>query len=139
LRPQEKEVLLDSFLIKRSFQRYWDDPGFFFRKLAMNAYMFWFSGASLGKSIVITIVQLPILVLFILWCVGLIRRKAFRTVHGVNVVFVWLYFGLHLPLFAIARYSSILIPIMTMYAASRCLAFLKDDGGSVGPLELFES
>ncbi|MBA7710236.1 hypothetical protein ES703_119174 [subsurface metagenome] len=56
--------------------------------------------------------QIPLLFLFILAIIKVIKQKNILKVHGAKILFVWLYFILHLPLIALARYGAVLIPTM---------------------------
>lgn len=117
----QKEVSDDSFYLKQSKSRYLEQPLFLIKKIALNILFFWTYGGSKSKTIVITLLQLPILVLFARNAVKLLSNDGFRTIYAVHISLVMLYYMFHLPMNAIARYSVVLIPTMTMYA----MAFLK--------------
>lgn len=108
----EKELILDSKLLKKSIDRYKADPFFIFKKITYNALMFWTLGQTRQKSAVISLMQIPLLILFIIATVKTIRQKNILTVQGGIIFFVWLYFILHLPLLVFARYGVVLIPAM---------------------------
>lgn len=74
--------------------------------------MFWTLGETNQKSAVISLMQIPLLFLFILATIRVIRQRSTQTVQGGNILFVWMYFILHLPLVAAARYGVVLIPTM---------------------------
>ena len=78
--------------------------------------MFWTLGHTLQKSAVISLMQIPLLILFILASIKTIKQKKILTISGGNILFVWLYLILHLPLLALARYGVVLIPaILTSF------------------------
>jgi 4-amino-4-deoxy-L-arabinose transferase-like glycosyltransferase len=108
----EKEILLDSKLLKQSVDRYKRTPIFIFKKIIFNALMFWTLGQTNQRSTIISLMQIPLLILFILATIRIIKQKNTLTVQGGNILFVWLYFILHLPFVAFARYGVVLIPTM---------------------------
>jgi len=126
LTQAQKDALGDAFLMKRSLLRYIESPVFFLKKLPMNALMFWFSGSTVTKTLWIALFQLPILIFFIICCVKIVNLRMLKTVHGILITMVWAYFLLHLPFFAVARYSSVLVPVMTMYAVGCFLMTVKE-------------
>lgn len=108
----ERELILDSKSLEKSIDRYRKMPTFIFKKMIFNGLMFWTLGETTQKSAVITLMQMPLLFLFILTTIKVIKQKNILTVQGGNILFVWLYFILHLPFFAIARFGVVLIPTM---------------------------
>jgi 4-amino-4-deoxy-L-arabinose transferase-like glycosyltransferase len=127
----QKDAIGDALLLRESLAGYRDSPLLFIKKLGMNAVMFWFAASSPTKTLWITLFQLPVLAGFIIYTLDLfLKKRAVRTEHGVIVLVMWGYFGLHLPFFAVARYSSVLIPVMGMYAAGWSLTLLNKTSGS---------
>lgn len=126
----QKDAHGDALLVRQSLVKYRNSPLFFLKKLGMNAVMFWFAASSPMKTLWVSLFQLPILAFFIIYSFDLLlKKRAVRTGHGAVVLMIWTYFLLHLPFFAVARYSSVLIPVMSMYAAERSLALFKQTGG----------
>jgi 4-amino-4-deoxy-L-arabinose transferase-like glycosyltransferase len=108
----KRELVLDSILIKKSIEHYRNNPAFIFKKILCNSVFFWTLGESTLKSAVIASMQIPLLFLFILATIKVIKQKNILTVLGGNILFVWLYFFLHLPIIGAGRYSVVLIPAM---------------------------
>lgn len=108
----KRELILDSKLLEQSIDRYRKNPAFIFKKIIYNALMLWTLGETNQKSAIIALMQIPLLFLFILATIKVIKQKNILTVQGGNILFVWLYFILHLPLVALARYGVVLIPTM---------------------------
>lgn len=108
----ERDVLSDSIFLSRSVARYVDNPRFFFKKLVLNSWMYWTLGETEQKSAVISLLQIPLLMLFILSGVKILKHKGIRTIQGVHISLVLLYFMFHLPIVAMARLSVVLVPTM---------------------------
>jgi hypothetical protein len=109
------EVEADSLLRHQSLARYRRDPGFVLRKVLLNAWLFWTLGETPAKTAFISLLQLPLLIAFVAGAVKLMRRERRFTIHLAHVAWIVLYFGLHLPIFAFARLSVVLIPTMLAY------------------------
>jgi presenilin-like A22 family membrane protease len=62
--------------------------------------------------------QIPLLLLFILAVIKLFKNNIFITIYSLPIFLVLIYYMLHLPIVAIARYSIILIPTIIIYASS---------------------
>jgi hypothetical protein len=114
----EKEFLTDSMLIDESFGKYIQNPLFLLKKLALNSFLFWTLGENKKKTIVISLMQIPLLLLFILAVIKLFKNNIFITIYSLPIFLVLIYYMLHLPIVAIARYSIILIPTIIIYASS---------------------
>ena len=110
LEAWEQELRLDEAYRKESIERYQKNPLFIFKKIICNALMFWTLSETNLKSAVIALMQIPLLLLFTLATIKTIKQKNLRTIQGGTIVFVWLYFLLHLPIAATGRYAIILIP-----------------------------
>lgn len=109
------EVETDSLLLRDSLARYRRDPGFVLRKVLLNAWLFWTLGETPVKTAFISLLQLPLLIAFVAGAVKLVRRERRFTIHLAHVAWIGLYFALHLPIFAFARLSVVLIPAMLVY------------------------
>src|SRR5206468_489114 len=70
------------------------------------------------KSIVLAAIQIPLLVLFIIATVGLLRQGDFRSLKGVMVLLIVLHMGVYLVILSMARYSVALVPLMVPFAAA---------------------
>jgi len=112
LKRWETEVLSESILRKDCIARYVEDPWFFVRKLALNSWRFWIIGGTTPKTALISIVQIPLLVFFMLSTIRTLKQKRLRTIQGTMLSLVWLYFLFHLPVLAKARLSLPLVPTM---------------------------
>ena len=122
----QKDAHGDALLLRQSLIKSRHSPLFFLKKLGMNAVMFWFAASSPMKTLWVSLFQLPILAFFVIYSFDLLlKKRAIGTGHGAVVLMIWSYFLLHLPFFAVARYSSVLIPVMSMYAAERFLTFFR--------------
>jgi 4-amino-4-deoxy-L-arabinose transferase-like glycosyltransferase len=127
----EREILSDSIFLRQSIARYVENPGFFVRKLILNAWMFWTLGETKQKTVVISLFQIPLLALFIFSSSRMLKQKGIRTVQGIHISLILLYYLFHLPIFAFARLSVVLIPAMLTYALGILDPVLK--GPSVAP------
>lgn len=115
LKKHEKELRLDSVLLKVSMQRYRSHPWFFVKKVLVNAWLFWTLGESPRKSAVIATLLLSLLALTTISTVSILRRKQMKAIMGVHILLMLVYYIMHLPVQAIARYSVVLVPAMIMY------------------------
>lgn len=109
------EITQESALIERSITRYLTDPLFFLKKNIMNMWLFWTLGETPLKTLVIALIQIPLLVLFILSITRVAKLRKLKSIEGVHIFMVVSYFVLHLPIFAFARLSVVLIPTMAVY------------------------
>lgn len=115
LKKHEKELLLDSVLLRVSMQRYRSHPWFLVKKVFVNAWLFWTLGESPRKSAVIATLLLSLVALTTVSTVLILRRKQMKTIMGVHIALMFVYYIMHLPVEAIARYSVVLVPAMIMY------------------------
>jgi hypothetical protein len=107
---------LDQRIMQLSLQRYLNDPVFLARKLILNAVMFWTISGSTTATIVTTLLQVPLLILSVRGIGKAMRmngRQQFALVPPVVMAF---YVFSHLPLYALARFSLVLVPTMLCYA-----------------------
>lgn len=112
----QREYSRDLIYAKISMDRTRRDPVFFLKKVALNGAMFWFLGESKSKTLVLTALQIPLLLLFCISAYRTIRLKGARTMQGMLIALVVLYYLFHLPMFAYARYSVVLVPTMLAFA-----------------------
>jgi 4-amino-4-deoxy-L-arabinose transferase-like glycosyltransferase len=111
-----REVLQDEWLFKMSMERYWREPGFLLAKVAANAAMFWSLGSTPFVSIFTIVLQLPLLYFFIRSAVRLIKRDGPFCAACIPLWLVAMYFVIHLPVYALARFSVVFIPTMLAFA-----------------------
>lgn len=121
------EIEKDQKGFEASWHHYRQDPFFFFKKLVLNAWMFWTLGAVPFKSAFFMAVLLPLLLLFLYRTVQILRKGGWTTIQGIHVTLVLLYFSFHLPIFAFARLSAVLVPVMIVYAFPMNLSFGKTE------------
>ncbi len=114
----DQEVLLDSIYLHKSLDRYLQNPGFFVRKIMYNTVLYWTLGETRLKSGVISLMQIPLVLLFVLSAVRIVIRYGIRSIQAVPVIMVSCYFAFHLPIFAFARLSVVLVPTMLVIGMS---------------------
>lgn len=112
-----RDVAIEELLLSDGLQRLLSDPLFLMKKILINVLMFWTIGFDVSKTILISVFQLPLLILFCTAGWRLVRAKMLLSVPGLCMAVVWIYFLLHLPIFALPRYSMVMVPLMI---ASSC-------------------
>ncbi|MCP4634342.1 MAG: hypothetical protein GY855_15555 [candidate division Zixibacteria bacterium] len=122
LKRWEKEVISDDLFRDYSYNSYKNNPLLLVRKGLVNAVMFWTTGTTEVNSFIISLLQIPLLLLVIYSVLKLRKRKHFQSIHFIHLLIVFHYFIFHLPVFAFSRLSVVLIPTMMIYA----VAILKD-------------
>lgn len=125
----DREILQDSIATKISMDRYKKNPAFIFKKMAMQALYFWTLGGSRTKSLIISLMQIPLLVAFLVSLVVLTRRRQMRRIMSVHVALMALYFALHLPFHTQNRYSVVVIPMMIVFVVAALLRPTPSDAG----------
>jgi len=87
------------------------------RKIAVGAIMFWYIGEDWRKTIVIMLLQLPLIILTLL---GLHHRGlvGWRGHLWPVVVLIFFYWAFHVPFAPPARLSVPILPLMTVIAVS---------------------
>lgn len=118
----ERELLLNEALLSRSLQRYRRDPLFLLKKMAINSWTFWTLGETELKSAVISLMQLPLLLAFVVACRRMWKLGRARSIQGVFALLVILYYLGHLPIIALARYSATVTPAMIICASGMLAA-----------------
>jgi len=111
-----REVLQDEWLLSRSIERYQREPGFLIAKVAANALMFWTLGSTPLVSLLTMALQLPLLFFFVRAAARQMKNKGLLCTDCIPVWLIILYFGIHLPVYALARFSVVFIPTMVAYA-----------------------
>ena len=90
------------------------DPPLLFKHLAVNVVRFWFQGASGPITLLIVLIQGPLLAAAVAGAVLGFRRGQRLVPLLVPVAVTW---GLHVPLIAHARYAVPLVPILAILAS----------------------
>jgi 4-amino-4-deoxy-L-arabinose transferase-like glycosyltransferase len=111
----QKELKLDEVLLQMSKERYRKDPAFMLKKIGVNAIAFWTLGAGKDKTIAIGAMLLSLLALVLISATLIWRRRQIRTVMGAHLAIMLIYYAMHLPIEAIARYSVVLLPVIIIY------------------------
>ena len=111
-----REVLQDEWLLSRSLDRYVRDPGFLAAKLAANAVMFWTLGSTPFVSILTMAMQLPLLFFSVRSAARRMKRDGMLSPHCIPIWLMVVYFVIHLPVYALARFSVVFVPTMIAYA-----------------------
>jgi len=114
----QEEWLTDRELTRRSLSKYVHDPLFLLKKITLNSFLFWTLGEDKKKTAVISLFQIPLLALFIIAVIGSFKTRGFRNIYSLPILLVLLYYLVHLPIFAVAKFSVVLIPTMILYAGS---------------------
>jgi hypothetical protein len=105
----------DHKLVQRSLKRYMNNPLFLLQKIAFNSMMFWSLSSTPRASIITIIMQFPLLILFGFAVVSIMRKQGIISAASVPIWLIIAYFLLHLPIYALARFSVVLIPTMISY------------------------
>jgi 4-amino-4-deoxy-L-arabinose transferase-like glycosyltransferase len=118
--PAGVTVAYDREMRARSLERYREEPGFLLKKMALQSVTFWGLWSSSYATLFAGGMQVALLLLF-LWAGHRVRRDGgWRDRRLIPFWGVWLYVLPHLPLFAIGRYSVVVIPTMiALLAASK--------------------
>jgi 4-amino-4-deoxy-L-arabinose transferase-like glycosyltransferase len=116
----QNSIRVEDNLLKQSLERYKREPGFFLRKVTLNAIMFWTISGSNAATIATSLFQIPLLFLFV-FCVK--NRADARADGNLYLIPVWMilfFFLSHLPIYALARFSLVLVPTMIAYCSGFC-------------------
>jgi hypothetical protein len=84
------------------------------KKLGYDAVLFWTLGETPGKSLLISLVQLPLIGLFIASLLH--RRYRQPDIIFISATLIVCFYLAHLPTIALARYSVVLVPSMLIVA-----------------------
>jgi 4-amino-4-deoxy-L-arabinose transferase-like glycosyltransferase len=106
---------LDAARRRIAIEKLEGSPAFFLKKIAYDSFLFWTLGDTAGKSLVFSLLQLPLLGLF---CTFLVVRRSILGggTIGICAILVGLFYFAHLPTIALARYSVVLVPAMLIMA-----------------------
>jgi hypothetical protein len=111
------EAERDMSLLRRSISTYSDDPTFFIKKLLLNSLWFWTLSSTPTLSLIVGLAQGALLVLSV---ISIRRILHYEGRGSVLLLPVWLgiaYVGVHIPVYALARFSLLLIPTMIAFVA----------------------
>ncbi len=111
-----REALQDEWLLSRSIAQYAKDPSFLLFKIAVNAVMFWTLGSTPPVSIFTMALQLPLLFFFIRSVARYMKPHGLWCPECIPVWLIATYFAIHLPVYALARFSVVFIPTMIAFA-----------------------
>jgi hypothetical protein len=125
----QDELLYSRALVVEVLKTYRAEPLMMLRHLAVNVPRFWFQGATDKLTILIVVLQMPLLLAA---AAGAIRSKNLRPqllLLLVPVVVIW---GLHVPLIAHARYSVPLVPLLAVFAGLLVASWQSPDAARSG-------
>ena len=111
-----KELASDSLLLAQSIEYYKHDPVFLLKKVAYNALLYWMLSVNLPMSIISALLTIPLLLLAGVSVWEKVRRGGFRSPDFLLLGMVFLYYSMHLPVLAAARYSIPVMPVVIVYA-----------------------
>ncbi|MCB1112400.1 MAG: glycosyltransferase family 39 protein [Chlamydiales bacterium] len=112
----EYELWFDQTTTRLSVHRYLHHPFFLLKKMTVNALAFWFLGDTPLKTCAFIVMQGLLLFFFVRNVGGVLREHSWRSIYGLLLMFIAVYYFLHLPIFAFARLSAVLIPTMLSFA-----------------------
>jgi 4-amino-4-deoxy-L-arabinose transferase-like glycosyltransferase len=110
----ERENALDAAQGRNAIEKLKKSPAFLLKKLGYDAVLFWTLGETPGKSLLISLLQLPLVGLFIASLLH--RRYRQPDVIFICAVLIVCFYLAHLPTIALARYSVVLVPSMLIVA-----------------------
>lgn len=110
-------VEVERKLAAASVARYLEDPAFFLKKVMVNGIMFWTIGSTPPATVVTSLLQIPLLITFLVAARKLVKTRGIRQIHTAPLLFILVYIAGHLPIYALARFSLVLVPVMLAYAA----------------------
>lgn len=111
----ERKNKLDAALGRSAMEKLKRSPGFLLKKIGYNAVLFWTLSETPGKSLLISILQLPLVGLFVAFLFSRRYRSKGDIILICTTLIVCFYFA-HLLTIAVARYSVVLIPAMLILA-----------------------
>lgn len=106
----------DQRLTAIALSGYMDNPMFFLRKLGINVIMFWTMSSTPFTTLITTLMQVPLLIIFVFSAFVIMKKHGAFSGICIPIWLVFSYFFLHLPIFALARFGTVLIPTMIAYA-----------------------
>jgi 4-amino-4-deoxy-L-arabinose transferase-like glycosyltransferase len=110
------ELKFSNALAQQVVQDYSRSPALFAKCASENVFNFWFAGKSRAVTIANLCIQLPYLLLA-LWGITLEFRRMDRSALTLLLLFVGYTMAVYAPIHAQARYSMVLVPILSLFAA----------------------
>jgi 4-amino-4-deoxy-L-arabinose transferase-like glycosyltransferase len=114
------EIKVNEGMLNSSLQTYAANPFFLIKKMFMNAIGFWMLSETTKKSIVAGLMHVPLLVAFAIALFRLIRNRRVTPALALPLVVIGIYYLSHLPILGAVRYSSVIVPVMIVYAVGGC-------------------
>lgn len=102
----------ESRLARSRLLYYRNHPLFLVRKTALNALFFWTLGEAPRKSLVLSVLLVPLVLVFLGAVVRLGSVRRFPSAAGIPAIIALFYYLSHLPLNALARYAVPVVPLM---------------------------
>ena len=107
----------DNELLSKSLHRYIHEPLLVLRKLLFGPIMFWTLSSTPLATVIISLLQLPLLAIFTVSAVRTFKTRGVFSVQTIPIILVMAYFAFHIPIFTIARFSVVLVPTMLVCAS----------------------
>ncbi len=118
------EVEFSKIMAGQVIQKYVDNPALFARCVTTNVANFWFAGKNITALMLNVGLQLPYLILAFAGVVLLWHRSKYALI-ALGVGLIGYYYGLHVLVHSQARYSMVLIPIVSLFAGHAVAALLR--------------
>lgn len=126
----KRNYALDKKILGSRLQLYTAAPWLLVRKILANLVLFWTLGETAPKSIVISILLVPLALVFACAVSGTMRWREWRHPKTILLMLVLFYYALHLPINSVGRYAVPLLPLMIVFAAGYVLRKNGAKGGS---------
>ena len=110
-----RTVDYDRSLMVRSVDRYRDHPLFLAKKMSLQLLTFWALGSRLEITLVLGLLQSVLLFGAMAGFVAIRRDEGWRAVRLVPLLLVLVFWLAHAPLYAIGRFSIVLVPTLAAY------------------------
>ena len=111
VRGLQRENALDAALGHCAVEKLAASPGFLLKKIGYDAILFWTLGDTPAKSLIVSMLQLPLVALFVAFLLSGRYGGDAGVVLLCASLIACVYFA-QLPTIAIARYSVVLVPAM---------------------------
>jgi 4-amino-4-deoxy-L-arabinose transferase-like glycosyltransferase len=108
------EIRFYNELAQRAWSAYRDHPTLLAKAIVHNAWAFWFQGRTVKATLINVAIMLPFLLLA---CWGGYRLVPGSAVGWILVIAVITYVMPHLVIISVARYSSTVIPFLSIFVA----------------------
>ncbi|MBI5471225.1 MAG: glycosyltransferase family 39 protein [Ignavibacteriae bacterium] len=112
------ETERDAELFRKSTDRYMRDPLFLMKKISINSVWIWSLASTPGITFVMALAQGSLLVFSLVGAWRMFRAERWPSDALIPFYAALAYVAAHLPVFAIARFSIVLIPSLTATAAA---------------------